>query len=538
MKKGKNGKESEIRNHQKIAECMKKLEPRRFNPQEIIATAREPMLILDMDLRVVTANRSFYSSFKVDVDETVGRLLPDLGNRQWDIPMLISLLRQLRTSDTNIEDFEVNHEFETIGQRNMLLNARKIRQAEDGPECILLAIEDVTERKRAVAEQEILRKQLIQAQKLESVGRLAGGMAHDFNNMLSIILGYGEKILNQLHHGDPLLDDAKEIVEAGKRSAALTRQLLAFSRRQTLQPEVLDLNAVVRNLEKMLRRLIGEDINLELSLSEDLERVMADPGQIEQVIMNLSVNARDAMPKGGNLIIETANAELDEAYALNHTGVKPGKYVLLAVTDTGCGMDKDVLSQIFDPFFTTKEKGIGTGLGLSTVYGIVKQSEGNIWAYSEPGRGTTFKIYLPQTDAKQDPSERKVEEECWTGGGEHILVVEDEESLRKLMKLGLSRLDYNVTIAANGGEALLLVEEKGFKPDLVITDVVMPNMSGRDLVDRLRRNQPDLKALYMSGYTDNAIIHHGVLNRGTPFIQKPFTIRDISEKVRAVLRGR
>ncbi len=396
---------------------------------------------------------------------------------------------------------------------------------------------DITEFLRTEVEQAKLQVYFQQAQKLESVGRLAGGIAHDFNNMLSVILGYGEILFDKLHPGDPLRDDVKEIMKAGRRSAALTRQLLAFSRKQTLQPEVLDLNTVIRNTEKMLGRLIGEDIELKLALSDEINRVMADPGQIEQVIMNLSVNARDAMPRGGKLILETANVALDETYAKSHANVHPGKYVMLAVTDTGYGMDKETLTKIFEPFFTTKEMGKGTGLGLATVYGIVKQSGGNIWVYSEPGRGTTFKIYLPQTLAEQESKTGAVEKETPKGGGEHILVVEDEDSMRKLAETVLSRLGYKVSVAANGGEALLLMETKGLKPDLVITDVVMPYMSGKELVNRLQRNQPDLKVLYMSGYTDNAIVHHGVLDPGTAFIQKPFTIRGIAEKVQAVLRG-
>jgi len=284
-----------------------------------------------------------------------------------------------------------------------------------------------------------------------------------------------------------------------------------------------------------MHRLIGEEIGPELALSDKIGKVMADPGQMEQVIMNLAVNARDAMPKGGKLIIETANVELDEAYAGTHEGVNPGKYVMMAVTDTGCGMDKETLLHIFEPFFSTKEQGVGTGLGLSTVYGIVKQSGGHICVYSEPGSGTTFKIYLPRTEAKQEPKAPAVEKETTMGGGEHILVVEDEESLRKLIEVMLLNLGYKVILAANGGEALLLVEEKGVKPDLVITDVVMPNISVKELVERLKRTQPHLKVLYMSGYTDNAIVYHGVLDSGILFIQKPFTLDHIAEKVQAVL---
>ena len=396
---------------------------------------------------------------------------------------------------------------------------------------------DVTEHLLLTEEKASLQEQLRQAQTLESIGRLAGGVAHDFNNMLGIILGYGEIVLDRLHERDPLRREVQEMVKAAQRSAALTRQLLAFSRRQTLQPQVLDPNDLVRNLEKMLRRLIGEDIELRLALAQDVGRVFVDPGQIEQVIMNLAVNARDAMPGGGRLSIGTASVELDEIYAATHPDAAPGEYLLLAVTDTGCGMEQEVLDRIFDPFFTTKEEGRGTGLGLATVYGIVKQSGGNIWVYSELGRGTTFKVYLPLTGALPEPAPGATEAVAPVRTGEHVLVVEDEEGLRNLMESLLSHLGYQVTLAANGGEALLLMEEKGLAPDLVVTDVVMPNMSGRQLVDRLRRARPNLRALYMSGYTDDTIVHHGVLDPGTPFLQKPFNIRDLGAKVREVLQN-
>lgn len=341
---------------------------------------------------------------------------------------------------------------------------------------------------------------------------------------------------NRLHSGDPLRDDVKEIVYAGKRSAALTRQLQAFSRKQTLQPEVLNLNDLLHGLEKMLHRLIGEDIDIRLTLADNLALTLIDPAQFDQIIMNLAVNSRDAMPKGGKLTIETANADIDELYAKNHLGVVPGRYVMISITDSGCGMNESTCSHIFEPFFTTKEKGKGTGLGLATVYGI-KQSGGNIWAYSEPGHGTTFKIYLPQTEAKPQVQVVSPKEEKEVGGGSLGLVVEDEAALRGLLRAILSKLGFHVTVAANGGEALLLVEEQGLKPDLVITDVVMPTMGGGVLVERLRRNQPDLKVLFMSGYTDSAIVHHGMLDPGTHFIQKPFTLHDIKAKVQSVLRG-
>jgi len=405
----------------------------------------------------------------------------------------------------------------------------------EGSPATLNFLEDITESKDAREEQERLQAQLYQAQKLESIGRLAGGVAHDFNNMLSVILGFGDIVLSKLDPLDPLSEDVKEIVNAGKRSAALTRQLLAFSRKQTLQPEIVNINAVLKSMEKMVRRIIGEDILLELSLFENLCQAMVDPGQIEQVVMNLAVNARDAMPHGGSLIIETANVEIDEAYAETHKGAEPGKYVMLAVTDNGCGMDEQTLSQIFEPFFTTKEKGKGTGLGLSTVYGIVKQSGGDVRVYSEPGKGTTFKIYFPQTSVKKEQDKPQADRIKSGGCGEHILVVEDEDGLRRLINTLLSGMGYKVTVAANGVEALLLIDEKKLRPDLVITDVVMPGLSGAMLAERLRMRLPGLKVLYMSGYADDIIAHHGILFPGAPFMKKPFTGMELSEKVRSVL---
>ncbi len=421
----------------------------------------------------------------------------------------------------------------------------KIRHAEakttsidwDGESSFLISLRDITERNRALEEREKTNKHLQQIDKIESIGNLAGGIAHDFNNMLSVILGYGEELMDALHATDPLRDAVKEIVDAGRRSADLTRQLLAFSRRQTLQPEVLHLNAIVENIEKLIRRLIGEDIDLASNLSDDVAYVKVDPGQVEQVIVNLAVNARDAMPQGGKLTIETANAELDEQYASSHAGVIPGEYVMLSITDSGCGMDKETIAKVFEPFFTTKQKGKGTGLGLATVYGIVKQSGGNIWVYSERDKGTAFKIYLPQTTEKLPGEKTSRRDESISGNGELVLVVEDEPSLRKLCQTMLELLNYKATVAANGGEALLLIEEKNLNPDLIITDVVMPEMSGKVLVDRLKKRLPNLKVLYMSGYTDNAIVHHGVLDPGTPFVQKPFSKSKLAKAIRSVLIG-
>jgi len=497
--------------------------------ESIVATIREPLIILDAQLKVISANRPFYKSFEVKEEESVGRYIYELGNRQWDIPRLKELLEGILPQNTSFNDFRVEHDFEHIGRRIMLLNARRIHREPNKTRMILLSIEDITERSH-------LEEQCRQAQKLEAVGLLAGGVAHDFNNLLTVILGYGEVVLRTLHEDDPLHHDIDKILNACHQGASLTRQLLAFSRKQTLQPEVLDLNRLLEGQQRLLKRLIGEDIEFLTVFADDLGHVKVDAGQMEQVVMNLVVNARDAMPHGGEIIIETANVELDREYCRSHMSVVPGQYAMLAITDTGIGMDKETQAKIFEPFFTTKEMGRGTGLGLSTVYGIVKQSGGHIWVYSEPDKGTTFKIYLPRTEdtpAAGDGQTAGMEAESGAG---HILVVEDECAIRELIGIQLETLGYQVTLAANGGEALLAVEEKGLRPDLLITDVVMPGMSGAVLLERLRKTQPGLKVLFMSGYTDNVIVHQGVLDPGIPFIQKPFSVKALSASVRNVLR--
>ena len=393
-------------------------------------------------------------------------------------------------------------------------------------------VEDISERRS-------LEAQLRQAQKMEAIGRLAGGVAHDFNNLLTAILGYSDLILLRLNEQDPMRKDAEEIKKAAKQASALTSQLLAFSRKQMLQPVVLDLNAVVANVEKMLKRLIGEDIELITRLSPGLHRVKADPSQIEQVIINLAVNARDAMPNGGQLIIETANVTLDEEYTLHHMGARPGQYVMLAISDTGCGMDAETQSHLFEPFFTTKERGKGTGLGLATIYGIVKQSEGYIYVYSEPGAGTTFKIYLPRSDGGNGgiPAQQPVPVSgVRPRADETILVVEDNDLVRELISSVLGRAGYRVLEARNGAHALQVHQQFEGRIHLLVTDVVMPGMmSGRDLARRLTALIPGLKVLYLSGYTDNAIVHRGILDPGIAFLQKPFTADVLTEKVRQVL---
>jgi two-component system, cell cycle sensor histidine kinase and response regulator CckA len=392
----------------------------------------------------------------------------------------------------------------------------------------------ISDRERAESRLEDAQEQLLQAQKMEAVGRLAGGVAHDFNNMLSVILSHTRLAMADLMPGHPLLEDLEQVNHAAERAAQITRQLLAYSRRQIMQPRTLDLNAVLRETEKMLRRLIGEDIDLNVVLAADLWTVHLDPGQIQQVLMNLVVNARDAMPKGGRLTIETSNVTLDPDYALDHPGIAPGRHVMLAVTDSGVGMDSETQSRIFDPFFTTKGGEHGTGLGLSTVYGIVKQSGGHVWVYSELGLGSTFKVYFPESAGSGHHRAVKPRADELTGK-ETVLLVEDEDLVRRAVRAILRRGGYQILEAASGRAALELLETHQGSVDLLITDVVMPETSGRELALKVAELRPEIKVLYMSGYTDDTIVRHGVLEASMAFIQKPATPDDLLRKIREVL---
>ena len=389
---------------------------------------------------------------------------------------------------------------------------------------------DFTERRK-------LEEQFRQAQKMEAVGRLAGGVAHDFNNLLMVMRGYTELLLGRLGANDPLRRNVEEIQKAADRATSLTQQLLAFSRKQVMQPKVFDLNAVVSDTERMLRRLIGEDIELATILGPELGRVKADPGQIEQVILNLAVNARDAMPQGGQLVLETANVELTQAFARQHPGVTPGPHVLLAMSDTGVGMDAETQARIFEPFFTTKEKGKGTGLGLSTVYRIVKQSGGYIWVYSEAGQGTTFEIYLPQVEEAVKAAQEDIALSEPPSGSETVLLVEDEESVRKLALRFLQSTGYTVLEAEGPVEALQLSQQHQGPIHLMVTDVVMPKMSGQNLARSLAPQRPEMRVIYISGYTDNFAGRDGVVGENTIFLQKPFSLGELAHKVRETLEG-
>ena len=485
----------------------------------VLGSMREGLQIVDRGWRYVFLNDAAAAHGQRPKEELLGRTMMECYPGIAETAMFQTLKR----AKDERESASLQNEFKYPDGSTRTFELR-IAPCDIG--VMILSI-DVTEGRK-------LEGQLRQAQKMEAVGRLAGGVAHDFNNLLSVIIGHSTMLLDDIKAVDPMGEDLRAIKAAGERGSALTLQLLAFSRQQVLAPRLLDINEVVAESEKMLRRLLGEDVELVTRNARDLSKVMADPGQIDQVLMNLVINARDAMPEGGKITIETMDVMLDSSYTTVHFGVVAGPYVMLAVSDTGTGMDKETQARIFEPFFTTKEPGKGTGLGLSTVFGIVKQSGGSIWVYSELGSGTTFKVYFPQAVGSEASIVEAVEPTLLEGN-ETILLVEDQDEVRNVAKLALRRYGYHVIEARNAGEALLTCERHPRAIHLLLTDVVMPQMSGRELAERLLKVRPDLKVLYMSGYTDNAVIHHGMLDSGVAYMQKPLVPGALARKVRLVL---
>jgi len=614
----------------------------------VINTVREPLISLDQNLRVVTVNRSFYDFFKVKPEETVGQLIYDLGNKQWNIPKLRELLENILPARSSFDNYEVEHNFATIGRRTMLLNARQIEQAWGKERIILLAIEDITERSRLedlleesefryrrlfetasdgivllekqqghvayanpavekmlgcseaecqgknlhdigvpidardfsatmqdlqregilnyedillktrtgkeiytdiymvnrahlaqcnirdVSERKKLQSQLLHSQKMEAVGTLAGGIAHDFNNILSVIMGYGDMVLNTLATDSRARGNMTEVLVAAERAADLTKRLLVFSRKVAAEVKPIDINKLILNLQKMLNRIIRENIEFHLELTKTPLIVLADTGQIEQVLINLVSNAKDAMPEGGRLLVTTRIEKMDEAFIDAYGYGHPGRYALLTVTDTGLGIDAETQSKIFEPFFTTKGVGKGTGLGLAISYGIIKQHNGYIKVYSEPDEGTVFKIYLPLCDEavldKKPESSAPVQ-----GGNETILVAEDEATLRDLSRMVLESFGYTVITADNGEEAIAKFLENQDRIDLVLLDMIMPKKNGKEVGEAIRKGSPEMKILFSSGYTNEIVTDKEMREVGFEFIQKPYPPKSLLSKVREIL---
>ncbi|MBI4776940.1 MAG: PAS domain S-box protein [Deltaproteobacteria bacterium] len=490
----------------------------------------DALYVLDKDGRFLDANISAERRYQYAREELLGMTARDLAAAD----LKDRTADRVRQSMMDGAPFEWRHQ-RRDGTEFPVEIAPSVMDFGGGQKAILSAVRDITERKRAEEEREQLQKQLNQAQKMESVGRLAGGVAHDYNNILSVIIGYSELALEKVGPNDPLREDLREIYIAAGRSRDITRQLLAFARKETIAPEVLDVNATAESMLKILRRLIGEDIELVWLPGKGLWPVLMDPSQIDQMLANLCVNARDAIADVGKITIETGAVAFDRAYCADHAGFAPGDFVMLAVSDDGCGMDRETLDKIFEPFFTTKDVGKGTGLGLATVYGIVKQNNGFINVYSEPGQGTTFRIYLPIHAGDIAEKRRKDAEKAPRGRGETVLVVEDEMTILALTEKLLTNLNYTVLTARTPSEALQTAKAHAGEISLLITDVIMPEMNGRELAQQVFGLYPKMRCLYMSGYTADVISHRGVIDREFRFIQKPFSYRDLAAKVREAL---
>ncbi len=487
----------------------------------------ESLSVFDLNGNIIFVNESFVKTYGYEKEELIGQSInkfhPSTNPRQIFKPIIEKTLKE-------------NWEGELTAKRksgdlfSIYIRTSPVMDENGKPIVIIGVARDITEKK-------ILEDQLRQSQKMEAIGQLAGGIAHDFNNLLTVIEGYTELLFSSILETEPAYNFTKQIKKASDRATALTRQLLAFSRRQILQPKNIDLNALVTEMGVLLKRLIGEDIELSTVLNPEIGAIKADRSQMEQVLMNLAVNARDAMPDGGQLIIETSKVTLDAQFEWHHSGLLKGNYVVLSITDTGIGMDEETKEHVFEPFFTTKEKAKGTGLGLATVYGIVKQSGGHIWVDSEKGKGTTFKIYLPMIKRKKTSQDTDAPVSENKAGNETILVVEDEFMVRELVCDSLKNSGYTILEASNGKEAIEMFNKNSKKIDLILTDVIMPAMSGRKMVELLQKKHPGINALYMSGYTDDAIIKHGVLEPGMAYIQKPFSPKALIQKVQEVLEG-
>jgi PAS domain S-box-containing protein len=482
--------------------------------QSIINTALDAIIVVDSNESITLFNPAAERLFGLRASDAIG--------------LSLRRLQPAGVPEVTTEPLEVD--WKRADGKNVLLEQTVSSYGDGSARCHTIMLRDNSVRRS-------LESQLRQAQKIEALGQLAGGVSHDFNNVLTAILGYAGLMQSGMDPADPNYEFLNEILTAGERASTLTRQLLTFSRKQIIEPRAVVVNEVISGIERMLRRLIGEDIDLRLDLQSRDDVIRADPGQIEQVLMNLVVNARDALPQGGMIGIETQLVILDEHYASQHIEVAPGQYVVIAVSDNGHGMDEETRQHIFEPFFTTKPRDKGTGLGLSTVYGIVKSYGGTINVYSERGQGTTFKLFFPRLTAGEvrAPEEQKSAPDRDRRG--RILLVEDEDAVRNFVSLGLRRQGYEVETACNGYEALRLFADRGRQFDVLLTDTIMPAMSGRELAEQLQQGQPGLKVVYMSGYTDDAVLRHGVLPEGVHFIQKPFSARDLAQKVDEALMG-